>query len=261
MNWLKRKRIKQVMQYGWQDAKVIAPIAGKSRLTIWFDIIGCFKKYYLFSNQYKSKEVWKLSIDETQHLAKSLGDKNRYRDDWTVWKYENAAFIDKYSSVKYGTNPRLYKERLVEYKKRYNIGDGTIVSNNVIIERNHFLEGSIKIGKDCTLSKNVYIDYSGDLCIEDGVKLANGVIIETHHRDLEAMLQGKDVNIPTKLLIRKNTLIGARAIILDSCNYIGINSRIGAGAVVNKDVPDNTVVAGVPGKVVKYLEQQEKEEK
>ena len=93
MNWLKRKRIKQVFQYGWHDAKVIAPVAGKSRLAIWLDIISCFKKYYIFSNQYKSKEIWKLSSEERETLGESIGKKNRYRDDWTVWKYENAGLI------------------------------------------------------------------------------------------------------------------------------------------------------------------------
>ena len=136
--------------------------------------------------------------------------------------------------------------------KRYNLGEGAKVSNNVVIERNHYLEGFIQIGENVLISKNVYIDYSGELTIEDSVGIANGVIIETHHRDLEAKLLGKDVNIPTRLLIRKNAYIGARAIILDSCNYIGLNARIGAGAVVTKDVPDNSVVVGVPAKVVKY---------
>ena len=105
-----------------------------------------------------------------------------------------------------------------------------------------------------TLSRNVYIDYTGDVIIEDGVKIANGVIIESHHRDLEAYNQGKDVNIPTKLLIRENAYIGSRAVILDSCNHIGKNARIGAGAVVTKDIPDNAVAVGVPAKVVKMLE-------
>lgn len=48
-------------------------------------------------------------------------------------------------------------------------------------------------------------------------------------------------------------MIGSRAIILDSCNYIGLHARIGAGAVVTKDVPDYSVVVGVPARVIKYL--------
>ena len=115
------------------------------------------------------------------------------------------------------------------------------------------MEGSIRVGKNVLLSKHVYIDYSGELEIQDNVSIANGVIIETHHRDLEAKVQGKDVNIPTSLLFCENAYIGSRAIILDSCNYIGKNARVGAGAVVTKDVPDYAVAVGVPAKVVKYL--------
>ena len=59
--------------------------------------------------------------------------------------------------------------------------------------------------------------------------------------------------MPTKLVIRERAYIGSRAIILDSCNYIGKNARIGAGAVVTKDVPDNAVAVGVPAKVVKFI--------
>ena len=255
MNWLKRRRIKQVVQYGWKDANEIAPLAKKGRFAVWFDIIKCFKRYYVFSNQYKAKEVWNLSDEKKEQLLRPLGDMNRKHDEWTVWKYENAAFTAKYSSIEYGSSPAKYNKRLAEYMKRYNIGKGSKVSNGVVIERNHYLEGTIKIGNNVLISKNVYIDYSGELVIEEDVKLANGIIIETHHRDLEASLSGKDVNIPTKLVIRRNAYIGARAIILDSCNYIGTNSRIGAGAIVNKDVPDNTLVVGVPAKVVKYLNQ------
>ena len=253
MNWLEKKRIKQVRQYGWKDAKEIAPLANKGRIVVWFDIISCFMKYHVFSNQYKAKEAWKLNEIERDQQLRPLGEKNRYRDDWTVWKYENAAFIDKYSSVKYGSDPKLYNERLKEYMRRYNMGEGSTVSNNVVIERNHHLEGTIKIGKNVTLSKNVYIDYSGEVVIGNNVKIANGVIIESHHRDLEANNQGKDVNIPTKLTIQDNAYIGTRVIILDSCNYIGRNVRIGAGAVVVKDIPDNAVAVGVPAKVVKML--------
>ena len=87
--------------------------------------------------------------------------------------------------------------------------------------------------------------------------MANGVIIETHHRDLEAYRDGHDVNIPTRLEIGEKAYLGSRAIILDSCNYIGKYARIGAGAVVTKDVPDYAVVVGVPAKVIKTLSHEE----
>lgn len=93
-----------------------------------------------------------------------------------------------------------------------------------------------------------FIDYSGFIEIKDGVKIAAGVKIESHHRDLEEYEKGLDVNIPTKLVIEENAYVGVNAIILDSCNYIGKYARVGAGAVVTKDVPDYATVAGVPAK-------------
>ena len=250
MNWLKRKRIKQVLQYGWHDAKEIAPIVGKSRIVIWFDVIFCFKKYYIFSNQYKSKEIWKLGIEEREKLGESIGKKNRYRDDWTVWKYENAAFIDKYSSVKYGSNPTLYNERLKEYMKRYNLGDGAKVSNNVVIERNHYLEGCIRVGKNILLAKNVYIDYSGELIIHDNVSIANGVIIETHTHPLE---KSRQTPISGRLEIGEGVKILSRSYIADTCHSIGRYARIGAGTYVRSNIPPYAIVMGNPAKIIGFL--------
>lgn len=54
------------------------------------------------------------------------------------------------------------------------------------------------------------------------------------------------------LEIGHDAWIGARAIITAGCSRIGIGSVIGAGAVVTKDVPDFSVVAGVPAQIVRY---------
>lgn len=52
--------------------------------------------------------------------------------------------------------------------------------------------------------------------------------------------------------IGRNVIVGAGAVILGEVN-IGDNSRIGANAVVLKDVPENCTVVGVPGKIIKRL--------
>ena len=56
----------------------------------------------------------------------------------------------------------------------------------------------------------------------------------------------------TPLHIAGDVWIGARAIVLPGCTYIGHGSIIGAGSVVTKDVPDYAVVGGNPAKVLKY---------
>lgn len=250
MNWLEKKRIKQVRQYGWKDAKEIAPLANKGKIAVWLDIISCFRKYYVFSNQYKAKEAWILNETERDQQLKPLGENNRYRDGWTVWKYENAAFIDKYSSVKYGSDPKLYNERLKEYMRRYNMGEGAKVSNNVTIERNHYLEGSIKIGKNVMLSKNVFIDFSGELIIHDDVGLANGVVIETHTHLLEK--KGAPP-APGRLEIEKGVKILSRAYIGDTCHFIGRYARIGAGTYIRGNVLPYSIMIGNPAKIVGFM--------
>lgn len=251
MNWLEKKRIKQVLQFGWKDANEIAPLTNKGKFAILFDIIKCFKKYYVFSNQYKAKEAWKLNDEERENILRPLGDKNCYNDDWTVWKYENAAFIYKYSSVKYGTNPKLYNERLKEYMKHYNIGEGASVSNNVTIERNHYLKGYIRVGKNVLLAKNVYIDYSGELIIHDNVSIANGAIIETHTHNIE---RGKGGGaIQSRLEIGDGVKILTRSYIADTCHSIGRYARIGAGTYVRSNIPPYAIVMGNPAKIIGFL--------
>ena len=56
-----------------------------------------------------------------------------------------------------------------------------------------------------------------------------------------------------KIHIKKNAWIDANATILQGVT-IGENSVVASGAVVSKDVPDNTIVGGVPAKFIKTLE-------
>ncbi len=147
--------------------------------------------------------------------------------------------------------PQTYKYRLRAYKKHFRFGEKPYIEHNVILQRVHGFIGKLSLGDNVVLTRDVFIDYSGEVIIKSDVRLASGVIIESHHRDLEAYALGEDKNIPTRLVIEEGAYIGLRAIILSSCNYIGKFSRIGAGAVVTKDVPDYATVVGIPAKVVK----------
>ncbi|AYE62260.1 Maltose o-acetyltransferase [Lactobacillus helveticus] len=55
------------------------------------------------------------------------------------------------------------------------------------------------------------------------------------------------------MLIKKNAWIGAKATILPGVT-VGENAVVAAGAVVTKDVSANTVVAGMPAKVIKKID-------
>lgn len=247
------KRIKQVIKYGWIHAGQVMNTDNKGfffRIRIFFDILFCFFTYKMWSNQYLKERFWTLPSVRRQELGIIYKEQGIVRDAWQKDFQKNRRFLYKYTSRKYEL-PNLREKRNIAYAKQYNMGKGGMVEYNVELSRQHYLNGTISIGENVLFAKNVFIDYSGFVKIEDNVKIAAGVSIESHHRDLEAKEKGLDVNIPTELLIKEGAYIGTHAIILDSCNYIGKYARIGAGAVVTKDVPDYATVVGVPAKVVK----------
>lgn len=111
-------------------------------------------------------------------------------------------------------------------------------------------------GKHIQLGKNVFINHDctfldlGGIVIEDDVLIGPKVSIITENHpvnpDERKMLDLKLVTI------KRNAWVGANATILPGVT-IGENSVVAAGAVVTKDVPANTVVAGVPAKVIKKI--------
>lgn len=66
--------------------------------------------------------------------------------------------------------------------------------------------------------------------------------------------QSKETVIYAPIVVGKNCFIGCRSVILPGVK-IGDNCIIGAGSVVNRDIPDNTVAAGVPCKPICTLEE------
>jgi acetyltransferase-like isoleucine patch superfamily enzyme len=111
-------------------------------------------------------------------------------------------------------------------------------------------------GRHIQLGKNVFINHActfldlGGIIIEDDVLIAPkvSIITESHpiHPNERKMLDLKSVTI------KRNAWIGANSTILPGVT-IGENSVVAAGSVVTKDVPANTIVAGVPAKFVKNI--------
>ena len=255
------KRLKQVFQYGWKHAGEISRIyfSGKKRARLFIDILSCFNKYGMWSNQYQKERFWALSAAEKKAVGIKYQQVNSKRELWLKDFYENRDFFIKYANVKYERS-LLREKRNKAYSERYNAGKNLLVEYDVNISRQHYLDGTISIGDNVLLAKHVFIDYSGCVIIKDNVQLANGVIIETHHHEFHSDLSAPKYSIiPTQLKVEEGVVIGSRAIILPSCHYIGKYARIGAGAVVTKDIPDYSVAVGVPAKVIRFLDGIKKE--
>lgn len=140
-----------------------------------------------------------------------------------------------------------------------NIGDGTRIWSFT-----HILKGA-KIGSLCNIGENVFIENSvliGDrVTIKNGVQIWDGIQIEddvfigpnvTFTNDRHPFSNNRNYKLEMTL-VKKGSSIGANATILPGLE-IGCNAVIGAGAVVTRSVPDNSVVVGNPAKIIKRVD-------
>lgn len=107
------------------------------------------------------------------------------------------------------------------------IGPGTVVMPKSVINID------AKIGENCIINTGAIVEH--DCIIDNHTHIASG-----------AKLSGG-------VKAGENVLIGAGAVVLPEVS-IGKNSTVGAGSVVLHDVPDHTIVAGNPARIIKKIE-------
>lgn len=118
---------------------------------------------------------------------------------------------------------------------------------------------NINYGKLTTFGKDSFVNFGctflglGGITIGEGVFIAPHCVLATeyHPEDPET----RHTLLTKPIVVKKNAWIGASATILAGVT-IGENAIVAAGAVVTKDVPDNTVVGGIPAKFIKNVEPQ-----
>ncbi|MBM6665602.1 sugar O-acetyltransferase [Flavonifractor plautii] len=115
-------------------------------------------------------------------------------------------------------------------------------------------------GKNIHIGKNVFINMGckfqdqGGIFIGDGALIGHNVVLATLNHAASPKDRGS--MIPAPIRIGKNVWVGANAVILPGVT-IGDGAIVAAGAVVNRDVPENTVVGGVPAKVIRTIHEEE----
>lgn len=124
------------------------------------------------------------------------------------------------------------------------IGDSSKIGTFVEIQK------GVLIGKNCKISSHSFI--CEGVTIEDNVFVGHNV---TFTNDIYPRATTDDGKPQTEddwecitTLVKKSASIGSSATILAGIT-IGKNSIIGAGSVVTKDVPDDTIVAGNPARI------------
>ncbi|CBL45819.1 Transferase hexapeptide repeat [gamma proteobacterium HdN1] len=142
----------------------------------------------------------------------------------------------------------------------YKLGDKKVElrGENHFIAENATVIGSVILENNTSIWFNVVIRGDNDpIHIGEGTNIQDGSVL---HTDAGIPMNiGKNVTVGHKVMLHgceigDNTLIGINAVVLNRAK-IGKNCIIGANALIpeGKEIPDNSMVLGSPGKVVKTL--------
>ncbi len=138
------------------------------------------------------------------------------------------------------------------------LGENSIVMHGAILHVYNFRDlpnAGIRIGKDCLVGEYSVIRGQGGVVIGDRVYTSPFTqIIAVNHvfDDPERPFVEQGITAEG-ITIEDDVWLGAGAIITDGV-HIGKGAVVAAGAVVTKDVPPHTVVAGVPARVIKHID-------
>jgi UDP-2-acetamido-3-amino-2,3-dideoxy-glucuronate N-acetyltransferase len=127
------------------------------------------------------------------------------------------------------------------------IGDNTKIGAFVEIQKN------AKVGDNCKVSSHTFI--CEGVTIEDDVFIGHSVtfINDSYPRATsEGRLQTEADWKVEKTLVKKSASIGSGTTVLSNVT-IGENAIVGAGSVVTRDVPANTIVAGNPARILRSI--------
>ena len=154
-----------------------------------------------------------------------------------------SSYIDE--DVKIGAGTKIW--HFCHVQKGARIGENCSFGQNVNVSNN------VIIGNDCKVQNNVSL-YEG-VELEDGVFCGPSCVFTNDLTPRARYPKGRKGYKRT--LIKEGASIGANATIVCG-NTIGDYARVAAGAVVTKDVPAYTLVAGVPAKVIGRVDERGK---
>jgi acetyltransferase-like isoleucine patch superfamily enzyme len=111
-----------------------------------------------------------------------------------------------------------------------------------------------EFGKNLTLGEGVFINMgcrlqdTGGISIGDGTLIGHGSTLTTLNHSMNPARRADMA--PAPVVIGRNVWLGAGVTVVPGVT-IGDGAIVGAGSVVTKDVPADTIVAGVPAKVIR----------
>ena len=106
----------------------------------------------------------------------------------------------------------------------------------------------LRLGKDVFINMGCRFQDTGGITIGDGSLIGHGSTLMTLNHGMDPARRGDMV--PAPIVIGRRVWLGASVTVVPGVT-IGDGAVVGAGAVVTKDVPPDTIVAGVPARVIR----------
>ena len=153
------------------------------------------------------------------------------------YKVHKTAIIDK--GAKIGTGSRIWQW--------VHVSAGAQIGSDVSLGQNVFVGNKVIIGDKCKIQNNVSV--YDNVNLEEGVFCGPSMVF-TNVYNPRSMIERKDEYQDT--FIKKGATLGANCSIICGIT-IGKFAFVGAGAVVNKDVPAYALVVGVPAKQIGWM--------
>jgi len=147
-----------------------------------------------------------------------------------------------------GSRVRVYVLRLAGFQ----IGPGCVMWGTPTITGGGDLYRKLTIGQGCWFNVESFFDLGAPITIGDRVAIGHQVMILTTSHEIGAQNQRAAALETRPVIINSGAWLGARCTILPGVS-IGAGAIVAAGAVVSRDVPPNTMVAGIPAQVIKAL--------
>ena len=145
------------------------------------------------------------------------------------------------------------------------VDDGAQLGDGCRVWHFAHISGGARIGRDCSFGQNVYV--GNDVTIGDNVKIQNNVSVYDAVTLEDDVFCGPSMvftnvynprshvsrkNEFRKTLVRRGATIGANATVI--CGFeVGNYAFIGAGALVNKDVPAHALMVGLPARRIGWM--------
>lgn len=140
-----------------------------------------------------------------------------------------------------------------DWPSKITIGDRCFIEDNVVFkitkpfdnENNIFIGDNVFVGYNCEFNCNSKIIISNNCLIA-----SNTTFVDTGHQ----ILYGKNINeqglVIAPIIIEEDVWIGTHCVVMKGVK-VGKGSIVGAGSVVNREIPANQIWAGVPAKFIR----------